>query len=254
LAGVRSSTNLYAYRSVVPLFLAQFVTLGNTAPPYLYFFYVLSPLKKYSAASARQIDEAGMIAVLPTLFVVFFIPHGISLLHNDLEIRHLANWYWQIFPVLGSILLFALSRVIRPLLDNQQIETVRQRSKAGLNFIGGTMAMLSVASYWFMLLSSPLPVSELFIPKYLIEFPKDPLTALLTLFQYDCIISYTSLLLWLAYNFGDLKNAGLCRLSWAQIFLYSVAIGCLGGPGALIWIGWLTREDMMANAAHAKIS
>lgn len=115
------------------------------------------------------------------------------------------------------------------------------------------MATVSAASYWYMLLSSPLPVSEVFIPKYFIELPEDALTATFTLFQYDYIIAAATVLLWLAYNFGDLKNAGVCQLSWIQIILYSIAIGFVGGPGALIWVGWLARENMMAKLEHAKM-
>lgn len=228
------------------------MTLGAATPVYLYLFYALSPLNKYSTASARHIDWAGMVAALPSLFIAFLLPLGISLFYHDLGVRHLANWYWQIFPITGSILLFVLSNVIKPFVANHQIEAVPRRNKTSLNFLGGVMATISAASYWFMLLSSPLPASELFIPKYFLELPEDALTATLTLFQYDYIIAAASVLLWLASHFGDLKSAGVCQLSWIRILLSSIAIGCIGGPGVLIWVGWLTRENLMAKIEHAK--
>lgn len=194
-----------------------------------------------------------MVAVLPSLFASFLFPLGVFLFHHDLEVKHLANWYWQIFPITGSILLFALSIVIRPFVANGQVEAVQGRSTTSLNFLGGVMATLSAASYWFMLLSSPLPISEVFIPKFFIELPKDSLTATFTLFQYDYIVTAAAVLLWLVYSFGDLKNAGICQLSWGRILLSSIAIGLLGGPGALIWAGWLTRENTMAKLEHAKM-
>lgn len=237
----------------LPTFLGQFVTLGCVSPVFVYLFYALSPLKKYSTASDRQIDWAGTVAVLPSLIVAFFLPLGISLFHHDLEVRHLANWYWQIFPITGCILLFALSNVIKPFVANRQIEAAQQRSKTNLRFLGGVMAALSAASYWFMLLSSPFAVSEVFIPSYFIELPEDSLTATFTLLQYDYILTSTAVLLWLAYSFGDLKNAGLCQLSWVRILLSSIAIGCTGGPGVLMLVGWLTRENMLARVEHAKM-
>ncbi|UKZ49384.1 hypothetical protein TrVGV298_003631 [Trichoderma virens] len=237
----------------VPLFIAQFVTFGNTAPLYFYFFYVNSPLKKYSTASARLIDGAGVLAILPTMLVVFFIPHLISLFHPDLETRHLANWIWQVYPVWGSILLFTLSSVIRLFLDDKT-EAVKRRDMTGIRVVGGLMITLSAMAYWYTLLFSPLSVSEAFIPKYFIELPQDTSTSLLSIFQYDYILSFTSILLWLAYHLGDLKSAGICQLSWARILLSSVVIGCLGGPGVLVWAGWLTREEIMASMEHAKTS
>ncbi|KAL7939135.1 hypothetical protein V8C35DRAFT_285821 [Trichoderma chlorosporum] len=237
----------------VPLFVAQFVTIGNTAPLYFYFFYVFSPLKKYATASARLIDGAGVLAILPTLLVVFFIPHIISLIHPDFETRHLANWIWQLFPVWGSVLLFTLSSALRLFLDENP-EAVQRRNKTGIRVIGGVMITLSTVSYWYMLLFSPLSVSEALMPKYFIELPQDTSTSLFSIFQYDYIVSFTSILLWLAYHLGDLKGAGLCQLSWPRILLSSLVIGALGGPGVLVWVGWLTREEMMALAEHAKIS
>ncbi|KAH6608949.1 hypothetical protein Trco_002295 [Trichoderma cornu-damae] len=242
--------------SVVPLFIAQLVALGNVAPCYFYLFYVFSPLDKYSTASARRIDGAGVVAILPTLLVVYFTPHLISLLHPDLQVRLLSNWYWQVFPIGGSVLLFALSGVVRLFLDDRT-EAVQRRNKTGVRAVGGVMMTLSTMSYWCMLLCAPLPASELFIPKYFIQVPKDHLTAVLVLFQYDYIVSYTSVLLWLAYHFGDLKRAGICQMSWARILLSSIVIGCAGGPGVLVWVGWIAREDMMAfveQVEHAKAS
>ncbi|KAL6701338.1 hypothetical protein J3F84DRAFT_354531 [Trichoderma pleuroticola] len=235
----------------VPLFLAQFVTVGNIAPLYFYFFYVFSPLKKYSTASARLIDGAGVLAILPTLLVVYYIPHLISLFHPDFETRHLANWIWQLYPLWASILLFTLSSVIRPFLSDNA-EVVQRRNKTGIRVIGGAMITLSTISYWYMLLFSPLSVSDVLIPKYFVELPKDTPTSLLSIFQYDFITSFTSILLWLAYHLGDLKSAGICQLSWPRILLSSIVIGCLGGPGVLVWVGWLTREEMMASMEHSK--
>ncbi|KAL5095632.1 hypothetical protein Trisim1_000402 [Trichoderma cf. simile WF8] len=235
----------------VPLFLAQFVTVGNIAPLYFYFFYVFSPLKKYSTASARLIDGAGVLAILPTLLVVYYIPHLVSLFHPDFETRHLANWIWQLYPLWASILLFTLSSVIRPFLSDNA-EVVQRRNKTGIRVIGGVMITLSTISYWYMLLFSPLSVSEALIPKYFVELPKDTPASLTSIFQYDFITSFTSVLLWLAYHLGDLKSAGICQLSWPRILLSSVVIGCLGGPGVLVWVGWLTREELMASTEHAK--
>lgn len=248
-----SPTDQYPCRSVVPLFFAQFVALGNVAPSYLYLFYVFSPLKKYATANARLIDRAGMIAILPTLLVVSVIPHLVSLFHPDFQVRHLANFYWQLFPIWNSILLFILSSVIRLFLDDRP-RVAHEGSKKGLRVIGGVMITLSLGSYWYMLLCAPFSLSELFVPKYLIEFPKEPLVSIFTIFQYDYILSYATVLLWLAYHFGDLKSAGICQLSWARILISSVVIGCLGGPGVLSWVGWLTREEMLASAEHAKTS
>ncbi|KAL6877052.1 hypothetical protein J3F83DRAFT_435087 [Trichoderma novae-zelandiae] len=239
--------------SAVPLFVAQIISLGITTPSYFYFFYVSSPLNKYSTASARLMDGAGVLAVLPSVLVAFLIPHVISLVHPDFEVRHWVNWIWQVFPVWGSILLFAFSSAIRPFLDDR-VEAVQRRNKTAIRTIGGFMIALSVACYWSMLLLSPLPVSELFVPKFFFETPESPLAALLTIFQYDYIVSYTTVLLWLAYHFADLKSAGICQLSWARILLSSAVIGCLGGPGVVAMVGWIAREEMMASAEHIKTS
>ncbi|TFB02537.1 Anaphase-promoting complex subunit 11 [Trichoderma ghanense] len=157
--------------SAVPLFIAQTISLGITTPSYFYLFYLLSPLQKYSTASARQIGSAGALAVLPALLVAFFIPHVVSLVHPDFEVRHWMNWIWQVFPVWGSILLFAISNAIRPFLDNR-VEAVQRRNKTAIRTIGGLMIALSATCYWSMILFSPLSVSEVLIPKYLIEIPE----------------------------------------------------------------------------------
>jgi hypothetical protein len=89
----------------------------------------------------------------------------------------------------------------------------------------------------------------LFIPKYFSEKPQEADVALRTILQYDYICTFGAAFLWLALHFRDLEAEGICKLRYGRTFLLVALIGGAFGPGTLLLLAWLVREEILA--AHA---
>lgn len=54
-------------------------------------------------------------------------------------------------------------------------------------------------------------------------------------------------LLWLALLFKDLKEAEMLPMSWTKLIATVVSCACISGPGAVVAMGWLWREEIFAS-------
>lgn len=55
---------------------------------------------------------------------------------------------------------------------------------------------------------------------------------------------------WLALLFWDMKYARMMTKGWFTIAAYAVGSTLVFGPGAMIGLGWLWREDVITHKRH----
>lgn len=70
------------------------------------------------------------------------------------------------------------------------------------------------------------------------------------LLQYDQIFFGANSILWIGYLFWHLKEAGMVQQSWISIMGVLGCVMMLGGSGAATGVGWLWREEVLANRKH----
>lgn len=199
-------------------------------------------MAKFKTAGSRVMSSGYAAAVLPTIVLTYYIPHFSSYLHLSLQMRNWWNWVWQPYPVWGAVVLFLFSKMSAPKHD---LPTIK--------FTVGAIAVVNTAVYWYTLYASDLPLLDIILPKYLLDSPQDPAVALRTTIQFDFVCSFSAGYLWLAYHFWDLKAAGICSASWIRILGTALVTGIAFGPGAVLLLGWIVREELLASLDKPKL-
>ncbi|KAG7406308.1 hypothetical protein LZL87_007745 [Fusarium oxysporum] len=238
---------------VVFLFLSQMFGIGCLAPIFFFLFYIFTPAYKLTTPSLYHPGFAPCMALLPTIVLGYYITHFPSFLHSSLEARNWWNWIWQLFPIWGSIIMFASSNII-PQPKEQTPRTWKQELNA-IRFTIGVISIISTITWWYTILNMNSTIFEVFIPQHFLTTPHDPILGLRTVIQFDYICCYSAGFLWLVYHFKDLENVGVCSISWLRATCASVVLGCLLGPGTMFPLIWLLREELLvATQADAKKS
>jgi hypothetical protein len=225
---------------VLALF-AQVYSIGILGPVYFYLQYVLIPVEESPLSNSST-----TAATLPALLIFYHVPHALSYFHPDLQVRHWWDWIWQLCPVWVSMSMFVLSWVLssKPAMSGKKYQ-----SQYGLLAIRATVCVIAVintAVYWYTLAVSGYTARTLFLPEYLVQYPKEPDVAVRTILQYDHICSFGSAFLWQVYQFLDLKSAGIYRPhSLLQLALLALSVAAVLGPGTLLLLSWVSKEAIL---------
>lgn len=160
-------------------------------------------------------------------------------LASDFTTRHYWTWAWQLTPLwigIGNAVLdqtFGLLRLRKSLTTSSPVPLLV------------TLGFASSGVWLYILAFSPFSLSDLFIPDVeQFEYIPHCRRAL----QADELGVMVNSLLWQAYSFFDLYQAGLMGTEW---LLYAGSLPifmlCLG-PGTAILAGWYLREKALASA------
>lgn len=57
-------------------------------------------------------------------------------------------------------------------------------------------------------------------------------------------------MVWIGLCLWDLKAAGMVQRSWFALVLCSVCLMLAGGPGTMVGLMWLYREETLASSRH----
>ncbi|KAF4972602.1 hypothetical protein FSARC_875 [Fusarium sarcochroum] len=229
---------------VVFLFLSQIFGIGFLAPLFFFTFYVLTPAYKLTTPSLHRPGVAPCLALLPTIVLGYYLTHFPSYFHSSLEARNWWNWIWQLFPVWGSVIMLALSKIFPQPSDKSERASGKELNLLRLTV--GVLSIVGMTTWWYTLAKMDYTIFEVFVPQHLINFPQDPHLGLRTVIQYDYICCYSAGFLWLTYHFKDLESVGVCTISWIRAVTVSVVLGCVVGPGTLFILIWLLREELLA--------
>ncbi|KAI8712926.1 hypothetical protein NCS52_01392300 [Fusarium sp. LHS14.1] len=242
---------LVRFPLIIPL-LSQLLGIGFVAPVYFFFFYVFTPAYKLTTPSLHRTGVAPCIALLPTIALAYFSSHFPSYFHPSLEARNWWNWIWQLFPVWGSFIMLAISKIISGVGKTRSTKDDSNQELVVLRVTVYLLAFISTATWWYTIPKIEGPVSDVFMPQYFVESPQEPDECLRTIIQYDYICTYSAGFLWLAYHFSDLEKAGVCEVPWIRALVVAGVVGAVVGPGSLFILIWLLREELLASQASVR--
>lgn len=223
-------------------FFGQFIPIGILSPIYLFFAYVLSPPQKFASPAARAISPVHAVAVLPTIVLAYYVPHFPCFFHESHAARNWWNWVWQLYPVWGSAMFFIWTKILAVGVASKSSRSIIRPSLS-------VLAAINTATYWYTIYNSEVPLAEVYIPKYFIHAPVDPVVAMRTIIQYDYICCFSAALLWLAFLIRDLKASGEVKLSWVVILGLTVVVSGVCGAGTMLLLGWAWRDEVLAKGA-----
>ncbi|KAM5358420.1 hypothetical protein ACJZ2D_015299 [Fusarium nematophilum] len=233
-------------------FLAQLLPIGFFGPLYFYVFYIVTPSQKLTSPSLHSLSTATCLALLPALAVSFYLSHFLSFFHPSLEARHWWNWIWQLYGIWGSIVMFALFKVVAIARGTEAPRVGSRNSLYILRVVVGFIVLANTATYWYTLSTMEYSIPEVFVPQYLVKSPTEPDAALRVILQYDYVCSFSAGFLWLAYHFNDLEKAGACNVPWIRALVGAAIVGIIFGPGTLFLLIWLLREELLVSFSFKK--
>ncbi|KAG5951395.1 hypothetical protein E4U53_003180 [Claviceps sorghi] len=245
--------------TIAALTLAQLAT-GGVILPILFFLWHVStdPLHLRRGGGKRASPASpgtSALAILPTVLLVFFVPHFAAHLSPDLRARHWWNWLWQPFPVWGSALYFALVAALALASELQDLvprflaTRIRWYTRLqATRLVAVCAAVISIGTYRYVLGASGFSWWRLYVPSQVLAPAEHPEAVMGILLQFDYLSIFGSALSWLALQLADLKAARVMTMSWARVVVLGAVCGVLCGPGALCWLGWMAREELLASA------
>ncbi|RGP73154.1 hypothetical protein FLONG3_6470 [Fusarium longipes] len=228
-------------RKCIPCFQIM-IAIGCTAPIFFFLAYVFTPAYKLTTPSLCRLGTGPCKAIYVSLIVGYYVSHFPSYFNTSLEGRNWWNWIWQLFPIWTCSIMFVLSKTFT-YTDGAAIEIETERNL--LRGAMGACSLISMGTWWYTVSTTNDSVFEVFVPQYLVNFPRDPSVGLRTVIQFDYICCYTAGYLWLAYHFRDLEKVGVCSISWARAAVVTVVLSFVVGPGTLFPILWLLREELL---------
>lgn len=195
--------------------------LGVIAPLYLFLHYVQSPLSKFAAFDQRLINVAAARTALLALVLAYTLPSLAIYAAPDWSARLGINATWQLFPVWLAVTHCILRNFC--VRDTTMYDRIH-RPSTDLPYIRFTLKTLAFTSGVLFNVSR----GQLFLRA-------DVMTCILACF------------VWLALLFKDLKEAEMARMSWTTLAILTILCAFVCGPGAVVALGWLWREELLAS-------
>ena len=232
--------------------MASFRGVGVIIPLYYFIHYVTSPVANFNAADKRLTDIAYTMSVLPVMLVGFYMPYFLAYLAPSLDLRHTGIWLWHMFPIWVSLAQWILARTVMP--NSMQYDRIHRvtRDLWAIRVTIGTLAVLSGITYLYSVLSGPFTLRMLFLPT------GDELDtfqgAVQDFLKWDQIFFAASSILWIAYMFADLNDAGMVAQNWLIILGILSTVSLAFGTGATTALGWLWREEILVSRVKKRKS
>jgi hypothetical protein len=178
----------------------------------------------------------------------FLVPLYGAYLHPDLLARQFWLFVWQLYPMWVAGALFLFSRVFADTVEQDKIDAPK-RDLPHVRFAVGISVLISAGAWVAATLLGPYSLKGLFLPATIPKNTTNLNDAAVQFLRIDELAIFGSALLWLGYLFGDMKRAGM-DVGWLRLLLYGPASVLTVGPGATLGMGWLWREDILANRWH----
>lgn len=233
----------------------QLYGIGAIGPLWFFFHYVQSPLADYAARDWRLVDVAASRTSLVAVIVGLTIPTIAMYLLPNHDQRLQLNALWQAFPVTTIIFHFLLRKLtVENTTDRDKIsnpEADLPYIRFGIRVIA---AISAVVFNWVRFLSLGSFLNVLWPSKTSFESAISSNSASFDLvsgiglfLQVDEIACFTAAFLWLALLLADLKREDMTSVSWLKAIVYC-GLGLFSvGPGAVVAIAWLWREEILAT-------
>lgn len=249
------------------LLIAQGVSTAITIPIFLSINWTLAPISVFSSRDFRLTDLRWTRSILPTLVLAHYVPTYIAHFAPDFATRYVAISFWQFVPIWISIVHYGLSRFMPDTVASDRLRAPL-RDLTTIRLTVGIPAVLSAITWITTIVKSPFSLSTIFLPQELYPYlyilasnmnqqpiPTPPPTDfphLITRFlQYDYLFFFTSVFIWLAYSFWDLRAAGMFREGWPAFLAVAAVMLAVGGPAVACASLFLCREQILATRTHS---
>ena len=208
-------------------------------------------MEKLKAKDMRLGRMNYALVLLPTLILTYYIPAYGMFNGSTLSGRESWLFLWQMFPVWIFFTAMLLSSFIPDTTVSDRFESPNRDLPVIRNCILALAAMSSVV--WLYTCISALfqtGIASVFLPD---SFPSQTTNFVAftrEFLKFDEIFLFGNTFMWLGYLFWDLKHAGMLETSWIRVLAYLLGSVLLLGPGATAGLGWLWRENILANERH----
>ncbi|KAK8067438.1 hypothetical protein PG996_006550 [Apiospora saccharicola] len=230
--------------------------IASVTSIYRFLHYILSPIDKFDALDMRLTDLTYTKMALPAIALTHYAIYLTAYLGPDeSDRRQVAGHLWMPFPLFLSLGQYLATRffmkpstVSRDRLYNptRDVPVIRWTILALVAFSA------AIWQYTLWCHDRPSSVADVFLPQLPIPRLAD-LTleaAYVELLKWDWVVFAASHFLWIALLAWDLKASGMIRSGWFVLGLGATVVTLAGGPGALLGLGWLYREEVLVTTRH----
>jgi hypothetical protein len=231
--------------------LGQLLGIGVVSPIYYFLYYVFTPIENFKASDMRLGRMNYALAILPALLLTYYIPAFAMMDSPTLAVRDSWLFFWQLFPFWTLFATTLMSIFVHDSTVSDRFNAPN-RDLPVIRYTIGTLVALSSATWlWTCYNASDVPsFYRLFVPEILPSKSTDYVTFAREFLKLDELSLFGNTFLWLGYLFWDMKAAGMVKASWFKLIFYLLCTTCALGPGAAAGLGWLWREDILANTRH----
>ncbi|KIX06404.1 uncharacterized protein Z518_04380 [Rhinocladiella mackenziei CBS 650.93] len=213
-----------------------------------------SPPADYAALDWRLVNVAAARTAMMAIILSLTVPTFAMYLLPDLTQRLSINVIWQAFPILTSMVHGFLQNVTVDSTNLDRIFNV-EADLPHTRFAIKVLAAVSALTFNWARFFSNASTSQIFLPswndvKSVLDSEAaglDLVSGMRLCLQIDEIVCFVSAYLWLALLVHDLKEAEMTNTSWIQLGLCAGIGTYLAGPGAVVAVGWLWREGILAT-------
>ena len=231
------------------LLAAQFLGIGVVAPLYFGLHYASSQIGNFKALDHRLTNLAYTRTILPVMVFGYYAPHFIAYFASSLSVRYQAISIWQLFPVWLCSLQSIFAKTIIPATIKKDRIHAPLRDLPIIRYTIGSLTLLSGVVWIYTVVMSPFSLRSIFVPQWDYSHT-NWVDCTRNVLQYDSIFCWMSVILWLVYLFMDLKHAGMVTQTWPKILVAVGLVVVCFGPGAMLGLGWLWREEIFATRRH----
>lgn len=260
--------------------LGQLLGLGVLCPLYCFLSLTYSPTPQADSLPSSPSSPASLT---PALLLGYYIPTYAMLFWPNLPDRQTWLFIWQLYPVYVSLLRHLLSLVPQRKPKQKSISrgssptrsapataiSVPDQLARNLLFTRICMAtttFLSAAAWQFTIWTNAAnanasananskgdgsgTLAGIFLPSSLSpagdalpDFGKFSAQFL----RFDELFVLGPMLLWLGYVYGQAKRQHVIKVSWINLLGMGVMALIGMGPGATLALGWMYREEILAE-------
>ncbi|THX67957.1 FAD/NAD(P)-binding domain-containing protein [Aureobasidium pullulans] len=230
-------------------FFAQSKGVGIVAPLYYFLHWVMTPIDSFKATDMRLTRLNYTRAILPSLFLVYYLPLLQSyLLPNKLQSQ---TWLqiWRYFPIWHSLAQWAISKCWKDTIDEDKISAPK-KDVFTIRYTIAVPALMSTVVWLCTVLYTPVSLYHLLIPQHLARTVMDIKSFTHDAVQWNLLLFITSTYLWLFYFVWDAKSAGMLEKTWFELLLSMALLTVALGPGGAVGLAYLYREYIITEKRH----
>lgn len=226
--------------------LCQLLGIGCIGHLYYFFHYVGSQMDNFKSLDMRTTDLQYTGSIVPAM-MTFYVPLFLSLVAPlSISSRYWWNWIWQPFPIWVAIVQYAMAKlqVYKSTLVYDRM-SAPNRDMPAIRLAVGFCATTSSLVWLYTISQAPFSIWREFLPKW--DTPSGIWACARNFIAWDHVLVSAGTFVWLALLFKDLKAWSKTDVGWIRVCSSAVASCIALGPGATAALGWLWREELLAD-------